>query len=109
VRECAHSWHDETHRVAFGSERPAALDTPLLVLEFEPLLLERLLHLAMTCVELFLGLLETAFLLHDLDLEDCLHLGLHLRELGIVHDTLLLHALSWAGKARQISGAARGN
>ena len=90
-----------TYALLLGRQRAAALNPPLLVLEVEALLLQRLLHLAMASVELLFGLLELGLLLLHLLLEDQLHLRFHLRELSFVHDALLLDTDSRANQSDQ--------
>ena len=74
----------------FGCEGAALLDPPLLLLQIETLLLESILHLLVLGVELGLGLCQLGLLLLDLELEDVLHVLLHLDELGLVESALFL-------------------
>lgn len=68
----------------------ALLGTHLLILELGLLLVELLLHLAVTSVQFLLALLELLLLLLYLLLEHHLHLAFHLLELLLVQRTLLL-------------------
>ena len=96
IHRCHSLSHDGnwivSHRPLLGRQWPAILDLSFLFLEIQPLFFERLLHLPMPRVEFLLRLLQLGFLFLHLLLENHLHLGFHLGELGFVKYTLFLHA-----------------
>ena len=80
----------ESLSLALLLERPSAFDPCFLLFKFLSLPIQLLLHLSVSCVQLFFALLELALLLRDLLLEDHLHLQLHLLEFRFVERALLL-------------------
>lgn len=80
----------ESLPLAFFLDWSSAFDSGLLLLQFEPLALQLFLHLSVSCVKLFLTLLQFRLLFCHLLLEDHLHFGLHLGKLLLVERTLFL-------------------
>lgn len=68
----------ETLALALFFDWASALEAVLLFFQLLALPVELILHLAMSGVEFVFALLELAFLLGNLLLEDHLHLGFHL-------------------------------
>ena len=70
--------------------RTALLDPPLLLFQIQTLLLKRVLHFLVLCIQFCFRLCQLGLLLLHLLLEHMLHVLLHLHKLGLVQGTLLL-------------------